>query len=177
MVKFIFNLTPVSQDRTRYSTRPFPHEYDTKKVAAYKKALSAMAVKQMEEKGLKPFDCAIEVRTVFYRPIQKSVSKIEKMRRHLGVVLPTVKPDSDNYVKSTWDAFNGVLWSDDSIITDMSAKKRYSFYPRIEVEIMKPKTKRPIKCVKNVWYFVNDDGSLDPVWSDEDESQNKRTDN
>ena len=49
MVKFIFNLTPVSQDRTRYSTRPFPHEYDTKKVAAYKKALSAMAVKQMEE--------------------------------------------------------------------------------------------------------------------------------
>ncbi|WP_265589032.1 hypothetical protein [Lactobacillus helveticus] len=40
---------------------------------------------------------------------------------------------------------------------------------------MKSETKRPIKYVKKVWYYVNEDGSLEPVWSDEDES--KRTDN
>lgn len=37
------------------------------------------------------------------------------------------------------------------------------------------KVKRPIKYVKHVWHYVNEDGSLEPVWSDEDED--KRTTN
>ena len=41
----------------------------------------------------------------------------------------------------------------------------------------KCETKRPIKYVKGVWYYVNEDGSLEPVWSDENANQNKRIDN
>ena len=33
------------------------------------------------------------------------------------------------------------------------------------------KTKRPIKYVKHVWHYVNEDGSLEPVWGDEDETK------
>lgn len=127
----------------------------------------------MAEKSLKPFDSAINVSIVFYRPIQKSISKIEKMRRHYGVVLPAVKPDIDNFVKSAFDAFNGALWTDDNLITDMNIKKRYSLKPRIVVKIVESKRKPPIKCVKNKWYYVQEDGTLKPVWSDE---ENEKTD-
>ena len=169
-MKFTFNLEPVAQARPRYTSKPYPHEYDPPSVKKFKKQLNALATKKMAEKGIKPFDEAIEVKMTVYRPIQKSVSKIERMRRHLGVALPSVKPDLDNYVKSIWDAFNGVIWSDDSKITDTAVKERYSLNPRIEVEVVKSKTKRPIKYVKKVWYYVNKDGSLEPVWSDQDES-------
>lgn len=176
-MKFIFNLEPVAQARTRYTSKPFPHEYDPLPVKKFKKQLNALATKQMAEKGIKPFDYAIKVDMTVYRSIQKSVSKIERMRRHLGVVLPSVKPDIDNYIKSIWDALNGTIWSDDSKITDTTVKERYSLNPRIEIEVVESETKRPIKYVKGVWYYVNEDGSLEPVWSDENANQNKRIDN
>lgn len=168
-MKFIFNLEPVAQARPRYTSKPYPHEYDPAPVKKFKKQLNALAKKQMAEKGIEPFDEAIEVNMIVYRPIQKSISKIERMRRHLGVVLPSVKPDLDNYIKSIWDALNGTIWSDDNKITDIAVKERYSLDPRIEVEVMKAEAERPIKYVKQVWYYVNDDESLEPVWSDEDE--------
>ena len=92
-MKFIFNLEPVAQARTRYTSKPFPHEYDPMPVKKFKKQLNALATKQMAEKGIKPFDYAIEVKVVFYRPVQKSISRIEHERRVSGRVLPVVKPD------------------------------------------------------------------------------------
>lgn len=169
-MKFIFNLKPIAQARTRYTSKPYPHEYDPAPVKKFKKQLNALATKQMADKGIKPFDDAIEVNMTVYRPIQKSVSKIERMRRHLGVVLPNVKPDIDNYIKSIWDALNGAIWSDDSKITDTAVKERYSLNPRIEVEVIRAKTKRPIKYIKKGWYYVSEDGSLEPVRSDSDET-------
>lgn len=49
--------------------------------------------------------------------------------------LPTIKPDTSNYIKSFEDALNGIVWKDDSQITDIHAYKRYSENPRIELEI------------------------------------------
>lgn len=92
-MKFIFNLEPVAQARPRFTSKPYPHEYDPPSVKRFKKQLNAMAAKQMAEKGIKLFDEAIEVNIVIYRPIQKSISKVEHERRVLGRVLPSVKPD------------------------------------------------------------------------------------
>lgn len=92
-MKFVFNLAPVAQARPRYTSRPYPHEYDPPSVKKFKQQLNALAKEQMAEKGIKPFDEAIEVNIVFYRPIQKSISKVEHERRVLGRVLPSVKPD------------------------------------------------------------------------------------
>ena len=141
-MKFIFNLEPVAQARPRFTSRPYPHEYDPPSVKRFKKQLNAIATKQMAEKGIKPFDEAIEVNMVIYRPIQKSISKVEHKRRNLGTVLPIVKPDVDNYIKSIWDALNGAVWSDDNKITDTIVKKRYSDDPRIEIEITRMQDKK-----------------------------------
>lgn len=50
----------------------------------------------MAELKLEPFNGALEVKLEFYRPIQKSVSKIEYRRRAIGSSLPIVKADTDN---------------------------------------------------------------------------------
>nr|WP_262336409.1 RusA family crossover junction endodeoxyribonuclease [Limosilactobacillus fermentum] len=52
-----------------------------------------------------------------------------------GVHRPTVKPDLDNYIKSTFDALNGILWVDDNLIISLEAKKYYAEQPHLTVEI------------------------------------------
>lgn len=71
----------------------------------------------------------------FLDRFKKKISKKEKARRIRGTVLPIVKPDCDNYIKSLLDGMNGVVWKDDALITDIFAHKRYSDKPRIEITI------------------------------------------
>lgn len=130
-------IEPVTQLRPRFSTRPYPHEYDPPKVKAYKTMLHSVLLDKMKELGFKePLDGSLEVNLRFYRSIQKSGSKELKARKNNGRVLPNVKPDSDNYVKAFFDACNGAVWKDDALITDFSVKKRYSDHPRIELEVL-----------------------------------------
>mgnify|MGYP001780014312 CR=1 FL=1 len=56
-------------------------------------------------------------------------------RRLSGVHRPTVKPDLDNYIKSTSDALNGIIWADDNLIISLEAKKFYAERPHLTVEI------------------------------------------
>lgn len=71
----------------------------------------------------------------FYRPVQASISIKERSRRLSGVHRPTVEPDLDNYIKSTSDALNGILWADDNLIVSLQAEKFYSERPHLVVEI------------------------------------------
>ncbi len=89
----------------------------------------------MHDRGLEPYDGELTVRFEFYRPVQASISKKERARRLLGVHRPTVKPDLDNYIKSTSDALNGILWVDDNLIISLEAKKFYAEQPHLTVEI------------------------------------------
>lgn len=132
MARYIFNISPVAQARPR-ATRMGRgiRLYDPKKTADFKKDLRAMA------RGLdvEPLQDALSVEIWFYRAVQKSISKKEHLRRTTGHVRPTVKPDTDNYIKSTLDALNGILWRDDTQIVDLTAHKFYSDNPRIEIEL------------------------------------------
>ena len=106
--------------------------YDPAKVKVYKTQLHDLASREYHGS---PFKDAIKVELTFYRRIQKSVSNAEYERRLKNEVLPTVKPDTDNFIKSTLDALTGVLWTDDNIITDIVARKRYSDDPHVFVKI------------------------------------------
>jgi Holliday junction resolvase RusA-like endonuclease len=69
----------------------------------------------------------------FYIPIPKSTSK--KKRTQMFFQPCPKKPDIDNYAKFYLDAGNGILWSDDAKIVDLSCKKIYSDNPRTEIYI------------------------------------------
>lgn len=128
----ILNIEPVEQARpraTRYGRSI--RVYDPPKVSKYKKQLSQLARSQYKSE---PLDGMLAVEIAFYRQVQKSLSKIERSRRLSGKHRPTVKPDL-NYIKSTLDALNGILWTDDARIVDLHAHKYYSDDPHIEITV------------------------------------------
>lgn len=135
-MRFEFDIEPVEQARPR-ATRMGKgiRLYDPKKVTVFKRQLGMLAKQQMLDRGLEPFDGPLEVCMEFYRPVQASISKKERALRLLGVHRPTVKPDLDNYIKSTSDALNGILWADDNCIVGLVAEKYYTDKPHLVVEV------------------------------------------
>lgn len=133
--KLTFNIEPVEQARPRARRlNKGVMLYDPSKVKNFKKKLHDMA--EFLYPG-EPLEGELKVEIWFYRAVQKSISKVEKVRRLKGIHGPTVKPDLDNYIKSCLDGLNGVLWKDDNQITDLIAHKRYAedFNLRIEIEV------------------------------------------
>ena len=126
-------LTPVQQQRpraTRYGRSI--RLYDPKVVKQFKQTVAEKAMLTYRNQ---PLSGSLAVTLVFYRPVQQSLSKVEKQRRIDGRHLPVVKPDLDNYIKSFLDALHGIYWQDDALITDIVASKRYGRQPRIEIEV------------------------------------------
>lgn len=70
---------------------------------------------------------AIKLTIEYHLSIPKSYSKIKALK---CVSQPhAFKPDLSNLIKFTEDAFNEILWKDDSLIAEISAKKIYSEKP------------------------------------------------
>ena len=132
-MKLTFDIEPVEQARPR-ATRMGRgiRLYDPKKVSVYKKQLAMMCKFQYKDQ---PLSGQLIVNLKFYRHVQSSVSKKERKLRLIGAHRPTVKPDVDNYIKSTLDGLNGLLWEDDNQIVKIVAEKYYSDHPRVEVEV------------------------------------------
>lgn len=82
----------------------------------------------------KPLDDA-EISAVIYAyyPIPKSASRKRKQMMLEGDIKPITKPDTDNVAKSILDSLNGIAYSDDSHVTDLTVMKRYSDTPRVYV--------------------------------------------
>lgn len=129
---FTFDIEPVPQLRPRVSSRPYVRVYDPPKVKNFKNLLRSLAVNQYARP---PLLGPLSVSLTFYRPVQKSISKTERELRLSNRSKPVVKPDTDNYVKATLDALNGVLWNDDAQIVKIMGEKRYSDHPRITVSV------------------------------------------
>lgn len=132
-MKLVFEIEPVEQARPR-ATRMGRgiRLYDPKKVSVYKKQLAMMCKFQYKQA---PLTGPLMVELNFFRHIQSSISKKERALRLSGSRRPVVKPDTDNYIKSTLDGLNGLLWEDDNQIVDLVAHKYYSDKPRVEIEV------------------------------------------
>lgn len=129
---FTFEIEPVPQLRPRVSSRPYIRVYDPPKVKNFKNLLRSLAVNQYSRP---PLIGPLSVSLTFYRPVQKSISQAEREQRLSNQLKPVVKPDTDNYIKATLDALNGVLWHDDAQIVKITAEKRYSDHPKIAVSV------------------------------------------
>ena len=134
-MKLVFEIEPVEQARPR-ATRMGRgiRLYDPKKVSVYKKQLAMICKFQYKQA---PLTCPLMVELNFFRHVQSSLSKKERELRLSGSHRPVVKPDTDNYIKSTLDGLNGLLWEDDNQIVDLIAHKYYSDKPRVEIEVKK----------------------------------------
>ncbi|WP_050899279.1 RusA family crossover junction endodeoxyribonuclease [Paucilactobacillus suebicus] len=107
--------------------------YDPKKVKDYKKMLAKIASDKYLHEPLKG---ELIVDLTFARAVQKSVTKSERLKRLSNAHRPRMKPDVDNYIKSTLDGLNGVLWNDDAQIVDLNAHKVYDVIPHVDIRVV-----------------------------------------
>ena len=121
---------PVTQGRPRFSTKDgYVRAYDPVKSRVYKDFI------RLHVRGMKfNLEANYQVNIRVFRGVPKSWSKKKKQAAKDGTVLPSSRPDVDNYAKSVMDALTGVVWKDDSQIIKLSISKLYG-EPRLEIEI------------------------------------------
>jgi len=86
---------------------------------------------QQGMRGRKKFEGPTRIECRFWFGIPKSrIKKLKDGDWH------TQRPDTDNCVKSVWDAMNQVCFADDCVVVQMAAEKRWTTgIPRTEVTI------------------------------------------
>lgn len=133
MIKLTIPSEPIAQGRPRFVSRgKFVSTYDPPKSKAYKELVAQYAREQYHGE---PLDCPLYIVLNVFRPVQKSISKIERARRLSGAHRPIVKPDIDNLFKAVTDACTGVVWKDDNQIVSTKSDKFYSEEPRVEIYV------------------------------------------
>ena len=117
---------PIPQGRPRFTKTG--HTYDPQRSRNYKQLVRFWVTQHLKKiDGFKPYENALCVDLTFYLGIPTSWSKQKRIQASQGVIRPIVRNgDIDNMVKAILDANNGLLWVDDCIITDISARKRYT---------------------------------------------------
>ena len=101
------------------------HSYDSQK--KLKKTVLESILMQLPP-TFEPFQCPVEMLVEFYMPIPNSFSK--RKQRSLIDYPHDKKPDLSNLIKFFEDAFNGVLYRDDSLISKIHASKVHSLEPK-----------------------------------------------
>ena len=89
----------------------------SKAVAAWRTTIAWHAAQAYREP---PLDGALCVHLEFVMPRPKSLPKSKPTPAH------TKKPDIDKLARAVMDALTGVVWRDDSQVTDMHPTKRYA---------------------------------------------------
>jgi Holliday junction resolvase RusA-like endonuclease len=114
--------------------KAFIHFYqdgDTEKYEDKIRQVARRTIGDMNALDEKPLSIIVSV----YLPIPSSWPDKKKCAALRGEIRPLSRPDSDNFLKIACDGLNGILWRDDSIVTDMSVIKRYAAEPRMEIEV------------------------------------------
>ena len=119
---------PVAQGRPRFTTiHGVARAYDPAKSRNFKQWVRLCAIQAVKKiEGFKPIENACVVDVTFYRHIPSSWNKKKRIAADNGVIRPTTRPDLGNYEKGFYDALTGIIWVDDSIVTDKHVKKRYT---------------------------------------------------
>ena len=119
--EIFFPYEPKPKGRPRFTKTG--HAYTPKTTQDYEKLIREFYIENTTDF----YDCAIQIKLVFNMPIPKSTTKKQKTMIEAGVIKYTKKPDVDNLIKSVTDALLGIAYSDDSLITKITAEKRYTF--------------------------------------------------
>lgn len=75
-----------------------------------------------------PLEGPVELRIQIRRRMASAIKNSHKKRSEAlqGKILPTTKPDLDNYCKGIADALSGIVYRDDAQIVNLTMSKRFS---------------------------------------------------
>jgi len=126
---YVFTLEgiPVAQKRVRFTRNVY-------KPNALEKELAQWCFKeQFKDSILKGEPLSVDI--TYYLPFPKTMSKKEKEKRLNNCLRHFIRPDIDNLLKFTLDAMQGIIFENDSQITEIYASKYYSETPRTVITI------------------------------------------
>jgi Holliday junction resolvase RusA-like endonuclease len=118
---------PVAKARPRATRKGFV--YTPAHVRKYEAHGRLAAQLAMGERP--PIETPVRLELVAELPIPASWSGRKRALAIAGDLLPTSRPDIDNYIKSGLDSLNEIVMRDDSQIVEISARKRFSVAPKL----------------------------------------------
>lgn len=97
-------------------------DHDNRKTKYWQREVALAAHVARVTAKVEPINGPVHLAVVFYLPRPKALLT----KRNAPLSIPHVKkPDTDKLVRSVKDALTGVIWVDDSQVTDVIARKRY----------------------------------------------------
>lgn len=119
----------VPKGRPRFNRRGIA--YTPKKTRDYETLVyqSVLAKKPKQYRG------GVEVELTVYKRPPTSWSKKKQKEAIVGKIIPTPKPDLDNYLKSVLDGCKQLLWRDDSYIVSTKATKQYAEQAKVILRV------------------------------------------
>lgn len=125
---------PVAKGRPRFTTAGgFARSYTPAKTQRYEDLIRCEAVAAMN--GDKPLEEAVCMTVTAYVQPPKSLSRKKRAAAIDGTLKPSTRPDVDNYAKAALDGCNAIIFRDDSLVTDLIVRKRYSERPRLVITV------------------------------------------
>lgn len=123
---------PQGKGRARFN-RHSGVAYTPAKTASYENLIKVLALDAM--KGRAPVECACKLVVIAACEIPKSWSGKKRRDAEFGWIKPTGRPDLDNVTKACLDGLNGVAFRDDSLVTDIDARKYYGTTPCLTITV------------------------------------------
>jgi len=123
MIKFVVPGRPVPMARPRVTMNG---TYTPKRCRDFKD--SVMWVARQAMKGKEPLDGALVCRIDLFFPIPKSYTCGKRHAAQHNIQKPTGRNsgDADNHAKAVLDALKGICWNDDSQVTRLTVRKRFT---------------------------------------------------
>lgn len=129
-LNFVVEGEPIPKARARVTRFG---AYTPQKTKAYQDALAYAGKVAMEFNSPVHTALVVTVEACLVPPRPWSAAK--RQRACTGVIMPAVRPDADNYLKTVMDGLNGIVWRDDSQIVQATITKRYSDIPLLRVMV------------------------------------------
>ena len=131
-IRIVVDGTAVAKGRARATRGGFVYTpAATRKYEAYARLVASTAMASRP-----PLQGPVRLELVVELPIPGSWSRKKRLAAIAGLILPTTRPDLDNYVKSALDAINTIVIADDCQITELRAHKRYGQHPKLVATVV-----------------------------------------
>jgi Holliday junction resolvase RusA-like endonuclease len=121
----------VAKGRPRVTRRGFVYT----PAATRKYEAHARLAAQQAMDGRPPITVPVRAEITVNLPVPTSWSAKRRDAALRGDVRPTSRPDTDNYIKAALDAINAIVVTDDSLVVELAAAKRYARVPQLTITV------------------------------------------
>lgn len=118
---------PIAKGRPRMTRRGFVYTPTaTRKFEAHGRLAAQLAMN-----GRPPIEAPVRLELLVELPIPSSWSMRRRAAAVTGDIVPTSRPDVDNFLKAIFDALNSIVIVDDAQVVDVCATKKFGVAPKM----------------------------------------------